>query len=179
MLEIELKVRVPDLSPVRDRLASLHAEPLESVEERDVYYNAPDRDFADTDEALRVRYAGGRVIITYKGPKIREFGLKAREEFNTMVESGEDFEKMLDRLGFRRTLEVRKRREYYRFAGAIISLDNVDGLGTFAEIEYEGKNRGDAEEAIAEIARKIRVEGTPLLESYLELLLSKQSGARS
>jgi len=178
MLEIELKVRVPDLALVRNRLTTLHAERLETVRERDVYYNAPDRDFAETDEALRVRYAGGRVIVTYKGPKIREFGLKAREEFNTAVESGEDFEKMLDRLGFRRTMEVRKHREYYRFAGSIISLDDVDRLGTFAEIEYEGENRGDAEQAIAEIAKKIGVEGTPLLESYLELLI-RQSEARS
>ncbi|MEN6610255.1 MAG: class IV adenylate cyclase [Methanoregulaceae archaeon] len=178
MIEIELKVRVPDLAPVRARLGTLGAERLEVTRERDVYYNAPHRDFGETDEALRVRYAGARVIITYKGPKMREFGLKAREEFNTTVESGEEFEKMLDRLGFRKTIEVCKDREYFRFSGAVISLDNVEGLGTFAEIEYAGSDKNSAERVITEIAQKIGVEGMPLLESYLELLLSKQSGAR-
>jgi len=178
MIEIELKVRVPDLAPVRARLETLGAERLEAVRERDLYYNAPHRDFGETDEALRVRYAGGRVLVTYKGPKMREFGLKAREEFNTTIGDGEEFGKMLERLGFRKTIEVCKDREYFRFAGSIISLDRVDGLGTFAEIEYAGSDRQDAERTIAEIAQKIGVEGTPLLESYLELLLSRQSGAR-
>ena len=179
MIEIELKVRVPDLDPVRSCLSRLKAEPLENVRERDVYYNAPHRDFGVTDEALRVRYVGTKAKITYKGPKMREFGLKAREEFNTSVEDGAEFEQMLDRLGFTKTMTVTKDREYFRFHGSIISLDNVEGLGTFAEIEYEGSDQDSAEKEIAEIAKKIGVEGPPLLESYLELLLFKQSEVQS
>jgi adenylate cyclase class 2 len=178
MLEIELKVRVPDLAPVRARLLDLRAEQLGSVRQRDVYYNAPHRDFGKTDEALRIRYAGGRVIVTYKGPKIPEHGLKAREELKTAVESGEEFEKILDSLGFRRTIEVSKTRDNYRLGGVLISLDDVDGLGTFAEIEYGGRDRSNAERTITATAQKIGVEGTPLLESYLELLLAKRSAAQ-
>jgi adenylate cyclase class 2 len=175
MIEIELKVRVPGLSPVRSRLRKLGAESLGSAHEHDIYYNAPHRDFGKTDEALRVRYAGGKTIVTYKGPKIQKFGLKAREEFNTCIESGEEFETMLTRLGFHRSVDVRKFRENYRFSGAIVSLDAVDELGTFVEIEYSGTDRDHAEQAITDIAEKLGVEGTPLLSSYLELLLLKRS----
>jgi adenylate cyclase class 2 len=178
MLEIELKIRVPDLTPIRARLQELGAASLGASHEHDLYYNAPHRDFGETDEAVRVRYADGRAVFTYKGPKIREFSFKAREELNTAVESGEVFEKILDRLGFRRTIDVNKWRENFRFEGALVSLDEVDGLGTFVEIEYGSQDRKDAERAIAGIAEKIGVEGTPLLLSYLELILAKRSGVQ-
>ncbi len=53
MLEIELKVQVPDLVPVRERLLAIGAHMTEKTGEHDIYYNAPHRDFAVTDEALR------------------------------------------------------------------------------------------------------------------------------
>ena len=81
------------------------------MHEHDIYYNAPHRDFGQTDEAVRVRYTDDHAVVTYKGPKIKKFGLKAREELNFAVESGKTFETMLDRLGFTRTLEVNKWRE--------------------------------------------------------------------
>ena len=69
MLEIEIKVRVPDLVPVRERILLGHAGTPVKVHERDIYYNAPHRDFGITDEALRLRYAGGSCTLTYKGKK--------------------------------------------------------------------------------------------------------------
>jgi adenylate cyclase class 2 len=87
---------------------------------------------------------------------------------------------MLDRLGFTRTAEVNKWRENYRLSGAAITLDDVENLGTFVEIEIlaEDENSNPAAR-IEEIAKEIGVCGKPILASYLELLLSKQSGARS
>src|SRR5208282_2585695 len=98
MFEIELKVKVDSLDPVRQQLISRHAEFLGKQHEHDIYYNAPHRDFGSTDEALRVRYTEGPALITYKGKKIQDCGLKAREELNTAVESGKVFERILDRL---------------------------------------------------------------------------------
>ena len=113
MLEVELKVRIPSLDPVREQLTGKNAKFCGRVHEHDIYYNAPDRDFALTDEAVRVRYTDDHAVVTYKGPKIRKYGLKAREELNFAVESGEAFETMLVRLGFTRTTEVNKWRENY------------------------------------------------------------------
>jgi adenylate cyclase, class 2 len=175
MLEIELKVRVPDLASVRERLAALHATMTERTFEHDVYYNAPHRDFASTDEALRVRYSNGRVIVTYKGAKRPDFKFKAREEINIGIENGETFEKLLHRLGFQDTAVVDKVREYYRYENASIALDDVNGLGFFVEIELSGqKNAENAENVIKTIAEKIGVEGEHILSSYLELLLARR-----
>jgi len=180
MLEVELKVKVPSLNPVREELRNKGAEFLGRVHEHDIFFNAPDRDFAITDEAVRIRYTDSRAVVTYKGPKRKEYGLKAREELNIAVESGEAFATLLLRLGFRQTLEVNKWRETYRLGNASVSLDDVEGLGTFAEIEVmaeEGK--GDPAAEIAAIARTIGIRGEPILASYLELLLAKKAGSRA
>ena len=175
MLEVELKVKIPSLDPAREQLVRRNAQSCGKVHEHDVYYNAPHRDFSITDEAVRVRYTGDHAVVTYKGPKIKKFGLKAREELNFAVESGKIFETMLDRLGFTKTLEVNKWRETFRLGTASVSLDTVDGLGTFAEIEVIVKNESDNPTAqIEKIAKEIGVEGEPILASYLELLLAKR-----
>jgi adenylate cyclase, class 2 len=179
MLEIELKVKIQALDPVRENLMKKNAQFLGKMHEHDIYYNAPHRDFGVTDEAVRVRYTNDHAVVTYKGPKIKKFGLKAREELNFAVENGETFETMLDRLGFIRTTEVNKWRENYRVGSATISLDTVDELGTFAEIEVIAENDVDNPTAVIEtLAKEIGVEGETLLESYLELLLTKRAAGQ-
>jgi adenylate cyclase, class 2 len=173
MLEIELKVRVDALEPVRERLQQFNAESFGRVHEHDIYYNAPHRNFASTDEALRVRYAGGKAVVTYKGAKLKNLGLKAREELNTTVESGEVFEQILTRLGFTKTAEVNKWRENYRLENASFALDLVEGLGTFVEIEIMTENNGaEATAQIQKFAKEMGIIGEPILASYLELILA-------
>ena len=173
MLEIELKVRVAALDPLRKNLLARHAEFTGKQHEHDIYYNAPHRDFGTTDEALRVRYTDGPALVTYKGKKIPELNLKAREELNTCVESGEVFETILNRLGFTKTAEVNKWGENYRLGNASFALDTVEGLGTFAEIEIMAENNGEAATAeIMKLAKELGIGGEPILASYLELLLS-------
>ncbi|MDO9326873.1 MAG: class IV adenylate cyclase [Methanoregula sp.] len=175
MLEVELKVKVPSLESVRKLLHENGAENLGRIHEHDIYYNAPHRDFGITDEAVRVRYTNEHAVVTYKGAKIKKFGLKAREELNTAVESGEVFEAMLDRLGFTKTTEVDKWRENFRFSGAAICLDEVNELGTYVEIEIMTSDENShAEEEIKKIAHEIGVTGEPILASYLELLLAER-----
>jgi adenylate cyclase class 2 len=179
MLEVELKVKVPSLEPVRKQLLENGAVCSGRIHEHDIYYNAPHRDFGVTDEAVRVRYTNDHAVVTYKGAKIKKFGLKAREELNTAVESGEVFETMLTRLGFTKTTEVNKWRENYRFSDSAISLDEVDELGTFVEIEVMAEDENsNAAVVIEKIAKEIGVSGEPILASYLELLLSKRSAVQ-
>ena len=180
MLEFELKVRTSSLDPVRQQLIGHNARFCGRIHEHDIYYNAPHRDFGITDEAIRVRYTNDHALVTYKGAKIKTSGLKAREELNIVVDSGTVFEQMLDRLGFTRTAEVNKWRENYRLFDAAITLDEVEGLGTFVEIEVLAEDESsDAAARIQEIAKEIGVDGEPILDSYLEMLLSKRSAAQS
>lgn len=177
MIEFELKAKVDDLAPVRDALRARGARHDDVREEHDVYYNHPTRDFADTDEALRVRYAANRAVMTYKGAKLAGTRLKAREELNLAVEDGRVLEAVLDRLGFRPTAVVRKRRELWSLEGASIALDEVESIGTFAEVEIIGQlGDGTVEERVHAIARSLGITGEPITASYLELVLEAGAG---
>lgn len=172
MIEFELKAKVDDLGPVREALLARGARHDGVRDEHDVYYNHPARDFALTDEALRVRYAGESAVMTYKGAKLAGTRLKAREELNLSVEDGGVLEAVLVRLGFRRTAVVRKRRELWSLEGASVALDVVESLGTFAEVEIIGEaGDGTVEERVHVIARSIGITGEPITASYLELVL--------
>jgi len=69
MIEVEVKVRA-DHSQVRSVLQKLGAIKIGIENQSDTYFAAPYRDFAKTDEALRIRSLDGKAVLTYKGPKL-------------------------------------------------------------------------------------------------------------
>lgn len=171
MFEVEAKIRVPDLEEIRARLVRIGATTPVSSDQHDVYYNHPDRDFRETDEALRLRYENERCTVTYKGPKCISKSAKAREEFNVAVESGAVMEEIFVRLGFRKSAEVRKHREEFALGTASVALDKVEGLGRFVEIEVMVHDLdAGAEDEIARIKGELGIEGDHIPQSYLELL---------
>ncbi|NLA99635.1 MAG: class IV adenylate cyclase [Methanomicrobiales archaeon] len=175
MLEVEAKFAIGDPDGIRAGLGRKGVRMERKQQERDVYYNAPHRDFGETDEALRVRYDDIGITLTYKGPKIRVGSAKAREEFNLVVADSGTLEDILSRLGFRRTATVSKVREFYEIGDVTVTLDDIEGLGLFIEIEIlTEENREDAADRIGAIAKELGVDGPPIYTSYLEMLLSKQ-----
>lgn len=175
-LEIEGKYHVPSFSKVREHLRDVGATGPELLHQRDIYFAHPVRDFARTDEALRVRYSGNDCTVTYKGPKLEGLTLKAREEINLVVDPSGNVEIVLKRLGFSPVLEVMKVREVYHLKEAVISLDEVTGLGTYVEIELTGPEENlDPETELSHLKELIGVEGSHIPLSYLELLLAKKS----
>jgi len=139
MYEVELKVRATHES-IRDRLEEIDSTLIESVTQEDCYYNAPDRDFANTDEALRIRTetADGQTEtrLTYKGPLIEQES-KTRQEAETAVEDADQLQSILEGLGYEPAAVVKKDRERYTVDGCTVTLDAVDGLGEFVEAELD------------------------------------------
>ncbi|MDH7594300.1 MAG: class IV adenylate cyclase [Methanomicrobiales archaeon] len=180
MMEVEMKIPVPDLQDVRNRLIGLGFRHMEMRDERDVYYNAVDRDFGKTDEALRVRVAGSECTLTYKGPRLRMHGLKAREELTVHLDSISAMEEILERLGLTRVMEVRKRREVFRSGEVTVALDEVEGLGSYVEIEMVVSDEVEkAKNILGETRNLLGIDGEPVNLSYLEMLLVKRSAVRS
>jgi adenylate cyclase class 2 len=182
MLEIEMKFPVADFAPLECTLSAWAAAEAESREEADHYFNAPDRDFARTDEALRLRRIGPANYVTYKGPK-RDAQTKTRTEVEVPLAEGDgaaqDFASLLTHLGYRPTAVVRKRRTIYRLTrggfAMEVCLDEVEGLGRFVELEIlapEGQLER-ARAALLETAGQLGL-GASERRSYLELLLEKR-----
>ena len=176
MLEVEVKHRA-DHFLVRQRLKALGFSLVSRQEEVDLYFQHPCRDFAATDEALRVRIVGGRAYVTYKGPRMGA-GAKTRVEIS--AEAGLDVVEVFRRLGFVPVAEIRKKREYYTGGGFSVLLDWVDGLGEFVEVEKVVAEEGEVPQAVEEVRRLAAALGLgeEVKETYLELFFNtyKQGG---
>jgi adenylate cyclase class 2 len=178
MLEIEQKFRVTDHAAVRAALDRLEAAAGGEQAEADHYFNAPDRDFAATGEAFRLRRVGERNVLTYKGPK-QPGPVKTRPEVELVVAPGDDgaatTTALLHGLGFRPVAAVRKRRASFTVAGplpATVCLDAVDRLGTFVEVEVlaEDAQAAAAQAVVRAVANELGLSD-PEPRSYLRMLL--------
>lgn len=171
MLEIEAKARVSNQEKIKSKLIELGAKFLKKEEQEDIYFNHPARDFAKSDEALRMRKIGKNFYLTYKGPKLDKL-TKTREEHEFKFSGFEEAKEILNKLKFREVATIRKQREYYALQNFIIALDEVEGLGSFIEVEKKAEHY--TPEEIISFLKKLGVEeGSLERRSYLELVLAK------
>jgi adenylate cyclase class 2 len=167
MFEVELKSRCHDVVRIKQNLAGSGFSFTQEIEEHDLYFNHPQRNFISTDEAIRLRRSGDSCILTYKGP--RNPGIfKTREE----IESVADFEGMrtiLVRCGFVESGQVIKKRELYSLNHITACIDDVRGLGHFVELEIITDDRNHAENELLGIARQVGLSEF-IQTSYLTML---------
>ena len=82
---------------------------------------------------------------------------------------------ILSFLGFVLSAEVRKRRTKYSYQGMVIALDEVEGLGTFLEVEAQAEADWENEkERVLSVLKKLELKDT-IRRSYLELLEEKRA----
>ena len=181
--EVENKYPVKDPAEIQQKLAALGAQFEPAQLQVDVYYRHPSRDFAATDEALRIRRTGQKNFITYKGPKI-DATTKTRREIELDLPPGDEgyagFTSLLEAIGFTPVGEVRKQRQraVFSWQGRRVeaSLDEVEGLGTFFELELtaEDEQLDSTRAALSSLAAQLALPGCQR-RSYLELLLERRT----
>lgn len=198
MYEVELKVRAAH-EGLYQRLESMDANPEARVEQVDTYYDAPHRDFAETDEALRIRRERpldpdasddradngddatlrhddgdeSDVTLTYKGPLVEDVS-KTREERETGVADGDELAGILAELGFEPAATVEKERTFFDVGGYAVALDVVSGLGEFVEVEREAAEADVApvREGAIDVLESLGLDPDDgIRTSYLGLLL--------
>ena len=95
-------------------LDEIDAVKVKTEHQEDRYFNSPVRDFAQTDEALRIRETKSddkhNLFITYKGPKI-DAKSKTRKEVEMEIEDADKASKIFENLGFKEVRTVIKDRE--------------------------------------------------------------------
>lgn len=170
-MELEVKVPCRDLAGLERRLREMGAKHLEDLDQVDLYFSHPGRDFGATDEALRLRRENERTVITYKGPKLDK-DTKLREEIELDVENLDRMSLILERLGFRSVIRIAKKRTVYELGGIHFCLDRLPGLGDFVELEWQGEDLDEGKRRIMELKQRLELVGNER-RSYLELLLEK------
>jgi adenylate cyclase class 2 len=177
--EVEMKFPTDDAAAFVQRLEAAGGQRGKTVRQADAYFNHPSRDFAQTDEAFRVRSTDGAHRVTYKGPKL-DAATKTRREIEIAIGKSdgdaERFQEMLRCLGFRDVRTVRKTREYFTLTFEDrpfeVCVDRVEGLGDFVELETAADDVGldAARECIQRLATRLGLANSER-RSYLALLL--------
>ncbi|MHA2379531.1 MAG: class IV adenylate cyclase [Candidatus Thorarchaeota archaeon] len=188
--EVEVKTPIGDLESIRNALERIGAQQLNSETQADAYYDHPCRAFQETDEALRLRSRlphpqepavgvdESRPLyeLTYKGPKVDPLS-KTRIELSVGLFDISTVKSLLVYLGFRHVADMVKKRVFYSLDDFTLSLDEVEGVGDFLEIEQVVDSKGRIEpirEKMFVVLERLGLEPkTSTRESYLEMFLER------
>ena len=135
-LETEIKLAVRSLAEMRRRLPELgYRIASRRVFEANDVFDTRQGTLRSGRRLLRLRSAGGRHTLTYKGPPV--IGRhKSRQEIELAVADPAPVEKILNALGFARAFRYEKyRTEYVRPPErGVVTLDETP-IGDFLELE--------------------------------------------
>ena len=182
MQEAEIKLRCPPgaAGELRQRLAAGGFREESVCRQVDRYYDHPSRSFFRTDEALRLRTvtngeAPECTVLTYKSANRASAG-QLREELELAVASGDIMETILLRLGFVPAAVVDKRRRSFCRGNVTVCEDEVEGLGSFLEIECLSKeNDAAAPETVRAVQEELGLSALAREDrTYLELILRRE-----
>jgi adenylate cyclase class 2 len=171
-VEIEAKLKVNDLNPVRASLKEKGGALVGDFLETNTFFDTEDRSLLAADEGLRLRRnrnAATNVdefILTYKGP--RQHGpLKSRDEQELVVGSETEAIRLLECLGYAVVLKFEKRRQSWKLDDCKVELDELPYLGAYVEIE------GPTEQSVMRVRERLGLMDRAIVRaSYVALLLT-------
>lgn len=137
MKEVEVKVKINSVGDVKKDLEEKGFSFSLPIEQRDVIYANPkilpsyDK-FTTSSDFLRVRRTKDKNYFTFKRPQTGELDVIERE---TEISNPEQVEDILKFLGFEKAVNVNKKRMIAKRGDYEVSLDEVEGLGSFLEVE--------------------------------------------
>lgn len=170
-IEIEKKYRLTEEQRARvsENLREINAEYKgEDFEENNIFQESV---LSENPPILRIRKIAGKTLLTYKKRIQNEFAVKHQTEYETEVGDARATEKIIESIGFVKSLVYEKRRKMWRFKTVEIVFDELP-FGSFMEIE-------GSITAIAEAEMLLDIEDYEVVhETYPQLTarLGKQNG---
>ena len=141
MKEIEILVKVnEDIDKVNEVLSSFKYVGTKSF--FDEYYYDPNNDELKPDSnnrltrCLRLRTVEDTYTITYKKDVFDDDKWLYSDEYETKVDSIINMRLILDNLRFKKLLEIKSTKTIYQADKYEITIEEVDNLGLFMEVEY-------------------------------------------
>lgn len=181
MLEVEIKLPIKECSLTEAGLLEQGFGRGDLVKESDTYFNGKEHDIRARGEALRVRrtenHTTGKssAVMTFKGPKSDSVSM-TRKELETGIGDPDICEEIFLSVGLEPVRPVVKLRQYYHRGRMTACLDQVEGLGSFLELEILVDDEGEKEDALAEIEAVLGLLGYCMADttrtSYLTMLQS-------
>jgi len=172
-IEIEAKFKVESLEPYIERVVQSGGEWLDELEQGDQFFDHADHSLLKADSGLRLRIEKGRkttnrIQLCFKGPR-QKGQYKRREEIEFDISDEKMATMLLEALGFITTLVVEKTRRLAQLDSCQVCLDEVNGLGSFIEIE------GPDETEVEQVAIKLKLnEHRHITRGYVRMLAEKK-----
>lgn len=162
---VEIKARVADLGTVRDAARRLATAPVRVLEQEDVF-------FTSRAGRLKLRTLGDGTgeLIHYDRPDTADPKQSDYEVYEA-ASPGRLRRVLAGALG--ETVTVRKRRELYLAGQTRIHLDEVEGLGSFVELEVvlqPEQTAAEGREVADRLMRELGIDEADLVPgSYADL----------
>lgn len=176
MIEIEIKAKITDPKLAFEKINYIGGKYSHSEKQHDIYFNGDKKDFKKSDEALRIREIPDgddfKKILTYKGPKLNS-ETKTRKEIEVEISDTENMADILINLDYKPSAIVNKVRRIFTYNEYVITVDKLNKLGYYMEIEYVANEDDDIDtiqEEIFKIFEKMGITSGFEKTSYLELL---------
>jgi predicted adenylyl cyclase CyaB len=169
-INIEIKARTANADKIRQYLLNRGADFKGIDHQTDTYFNVPNG---------RLKLRQGNIetnLIWYQrnnqsGPKQSDFLLTPVADANTLKQT------LANALGVK--VAVVKKREIYFIGNVKFHIDELEGLGTFVEIEASNKTEdlpvGKLQEQCEYYRKAFEIQDKDLLQySYSDMLLEKE-----
>ncbi len=134
--EIEVKARLRDAGAVEKKLRELGCELSDPKTQDDRAFvddnYGPFDEFQPGKNILRIRKMKDKAVFTLKQPELNE---QDAIEYETEVSHPEELAEALKLMGYKEMAQVHKVRRSARYNNWEVNLDEVDGVGTFIEVE--------------------------------------------
>jgi len=162
-VERRYKVKESDLPEIRTKLSRLGFEQAYVQHQADEYFTSRHKDFIASEECLRIRSVDSATILTWKPPTTDEMRIAPefwKQELEFPVDaSPEMVRQFLVALDFISYTVVDKVRNTYRDqSGVEVSIDQVDRLGTFIEIEIKSMDVEQARQDLVQVAKELTLD---------------------
>jgi adenylate cyclase class 2 len=172
MVEIEVKIRVGDLRPLKEKILKLDARlEKERYSEENTLFDFSTQALTKKQQALRLRTAGKKIFLTFKGPPEKSRKFKIRKEYETEVKNEKQIRKILNSLGFIPVFTYNKFRTVYRKKNLKICLDEMS-IGNFIELEGERNE-------IVKLTKALGISKKEFIKLDYIQLIKKETGENS
>ena len=181
MIEVEIKLKVEDLSLMEEKLKTMGFVVKALERESDTYYVSDYHDFKANDQALRVRESTdlltGKVVATFnfKDKKMDQVSM-TRPEYETEVSDSAVMRTILSKIGLKPVPSVVKVRKSMAKGSITVCLDDVFMVGSFIELEsvVEEDHKDLAFERLTELVDTLGLSmDDSIRRSYLSMLTEK------
>jgi adenylate cyclase class 2 len=140
--ETEIKLLARDRKQVRKRLSQLAFKVFKARHfESNYLFDFPDLRLHKSGCLLRLRFAGGESLLTFKGPPLRTRRYGSRREIETRVEDGALLREVLKNLGLKPVFVYEKYRTTYAtgnradiYGLPLVAYDETP-IGNYLELE--------------------------------------------